>query len=113
LIGNSLQAMRTLSIFGTISLYALVAYVHLRKVALERRKLVEARDVAEQANQAKSTFLAVISHEIRTPLAALIGYADLLRISRQLDSQSQTSVERIHSHSRYLLSLIENILDMR
>ncbi len=72
----------------------------------------EARKVAENANQSKSTFLANMSHEIRTPLNALIGFNELLR------SDSLSAKERIDYHQiiqrngELLLYLIDDILDL-
>ena len=48
------------------------------RVAQRTAELKDAKDAADQANKAKSTFFANISHEIRTPLAAVLGYLELL-----------------------------------
>lgn len=74
-------------------------------------KLKEARIAADQANKAKSTFLATMSHEIRTPLNAIIGNLELLRRSPLSEQQS----ERLHvveSCSNALLHIINDILDL-
>jgi PAS domain S-box-containing protein len=73
--------------------------------------LREAKIEAEQANHAKSEFLAHMSHEIRTPLNAIVGAARLMD-GENLTPQ-QTSYARIMRHSsRSLLTLIQNILDL-
>ncbi|HEX5049514.1 MAG TPA: response regulator [Gammaproteobacteria bacterium] len=81
---------------------------HLKRAELELR---EAQKQAEAADRAKSEFLANMSHEIRTPMAAILGYADILRLSLADPDQLQY-VKTIASNGRYLLALIDDILDL-
>ncbi len=75
------------------------------------RQLSEAKRLAEEANKAKTLFLASVSHELRTPLNAIIGLSDLLVDSR-LDEE-QIDMSRVIGRSgRSLLSLINSILDI-
>ncbi len=80
----------------------------------ERRQatseLLRAKDAAEAADRAKSTFLAHISHEIRTPLTAIIGMASLLR-NTSLSPQQDEFVRTIRTGAETLLSIIGTILD--
>lgn len=78
-------------------------------------QVVEARDKAELANASKSEFLANMSHELRTPLNAIIGFSEI--INKELfgplnNDQYKEYVDDIHSSSRHLLSLINDILDL-
>ena len=83
------------------------------------RKRVEeamraAKEAADAANRAKSTFLASMSHELRTPLNAILGYSEMLREDAQghgLD-EMVADVNKIHAAGSHLLSLINDILDL-
>ena len=74
----------------------------------EREKLI---DELEQANQLKSSFIARMSHEFRTPLTSVIGYSDQLREIRADDREAQHHLDAIGRGARYLLNLVENLLD--
>jgi signal transduction histidine kinase/CheY-like chemotaxis protein len=81
-----------------------------KRVELE---LNNARDVAEQANLAKSEFLSNMSHELRTPLNAILGFTQLLESGTPSPSAGQRrSLEQILKAGWYLLDLINEILDL-
>lgn len=80
------------------------------RVAIEA-ELAAARDAAEAAAAAKSTFLANISHEIRTPLTAIIGFSSLVAEAPDLDASVRRHVDRISAGGQALLALVNDVLD--
>jgi signal transduction histidine kinase len=89
----------------------------LQESAAHRDELLhsehEARLAAEEANAAKSAFLAAMSHELRTPLNAIAGYVDLLDLGINgpvTDGQRQ-ALDRVRRNQHYLLELISDILN--
>ncbi len=76
--------------------------------------LVQAKDAAEMANKAKSTFLATMSHELRTPLNAILGYSELLQEEAIEVGASALlpDLQRVHTAGAHLLTLINNVLDL-
>ena len=82
---------------------------HLRLQDAER-----AREVAEQANRAKSEFLSRMSHELRTPLNAILGFAQLLELDLRhpLTDAQRPWVAQIQSAGWHLLEMINDVLDL-
>ena len=87
---------------------------------ITERRLAElavaaARDAAEDANRAKSTFIANMSHELRTPLSAIIGYSEMLQEEIE-DSGDPANIapdmRKIEGNARHLLGLINDVLDL-
>lgn len=78
------------------------------------RRLVEARQVAEEASRSKGFFLANLSHEFRTSLNAIIGYSEMIREEAQDKQEPEIArdIERIYSSGRHMLNLINNVLDV-
>ena len=81
---------------------------------LERltRHLIKARDKAEQANRAKTHFLAGMSHELRTPLNGILGYARLLRMDGGLNPTQALRVDSMLGAGKHLLHMIARVLDL-
>lgn len=86
---------------------------HLSELVQERTaELAQSKEAAEAANRAKSAFLANMSHEIRTPLNAVIGFAHMLEHDTTLGLRQQEQVHAIARSGQYLLTLINDILDL-
>ncbi|OOV87804.1 hypothetical protein BTA35_0207325 [Oceanospirillum linum] len=95
--------------------YIATAALDLTEQYRERQQtekiLIEARENAEQANQAKSDFLANMSHEIRTPLNAIIGLSESQLTSPDLSEEVYRHLQQIHSSGQLLLGIVNDLLD--
>lgn len=89
-------------------------YRVVQKAADEKaeRELGEALRAAEEANRAKTVFLNNMSHDIRTPMNAIIGFTDLLEKNMDDNEKAREYLQKIKSSNVFLLSLINNVLEM-
>ena len=78
---------------------------------LYTKQLIELKEDAERANEAKSSFLARMSHEIRTPINAVLGMNEMILREAESDSIREYATN-IHSAGKVLLSIINDILDL-
>jgi len=100
-----LQKIRFLESF----LFQVSLVIHRKQL---EKKLLLSIDKAEQANRAKSMFLATMSHEIRTPMNAIIGFSEILKTNIGSDTKYSKYVKGIESGAHALLNLINDVLDI-
>jgi signal transduction histidine kinase/DNA-binding NarL/FixJ family response regulator len=82
------------------------------ELTIARDTAIEARRSAEDANKAKSSFLANISRELRTPLNAILGYSQLMQRDISLAPEQQEYLNTINRSGEHLLTLINDVLEI-
>lgn len=83
-----------------------------KKEAENTKKIMEALEMAEAANQAKSDFISRISHDIRTPLNAVVGMVAIAKKYKNDTSKVEECLDAINNSSHYLTLLINDVLDL-
>ena len=78
---------------------------------IRNQELITAKEKAEEAAKAKSSFISSVSHEIRTPLNAIIGLVDLLSQDKALNEQQAENLSSLKFSSNHLLGIINDVLD--
>jgi len=113
-LGEPLTLQRTTSKGEGDELDRLVTAFNLMRDNLQGSygDVIAAKQRADVANRARSTFFTNISHEIRTPLNAVLGYAQVLSQDQDITGGQRTTLLNIQKAGDHLLSLINDVLDM-
>ncbi len=98
-----------IEIKGRVLIHAIVYDVTQRKKMESELKV--AKEKAEEATHAKSSFISNVSHEIRTPLNAIIGLTDLLMQEKELSPYLEENLKSIKFSSDHLLDILNDVLD--
>lgn len=106
---NPIAAVVIIALFLALLVTGILLVVRVRfKNTIMRANL----EKAQAESRAKGEFLSRMSHEIRTPMNAIVGLTDLSCMSGGLSPEIEQNLSKIRSSSQYLLSLINDILDM-
>lgn len=100
-----------LSVAGQLGI-AIAQFLLSQKEARQARELKEARLAADEANQAKSDFLAKMTHELRTPLNAIIGFSEVMTREDDLNARHRENLEIINNSGEHLLGVINDVLEV-
>lgn len=116
---NKSIILPTLAVFAFLAIALALAIYYLMKMKrlrdaleIQSEELKRAKDIAERANNVKTTFIANMSHELRTPLNAIVGFANLLEEDDYEEEEKKQFCHVIKENSDMLLNLISDILDI-
>ncbi len=108
-------ALAVIGIILAMTVFAFIILRQLRRTEENERALRQAKAAAEEANDAKSRFLAHMSHEFRTPLNAIMGFSEIIKnkVLGDVIAPAYTSyADHIHRSGEHLLNIVNDILDM-
>ena len=104
--------MLFITILAGISILVVIFILIMARYRIHAAKMQVNLERAEAESRAKGEFLSRMSHEIRTPMNAIVGISDLTCMMDSVPDNVRENLSKIRASSRYLLSLISDILDM-
>lgn len=99
-------------IVGTVVVLIMLVIVFSMRYRVKSQKMAIALEKSDAVSRSKSEFLSRMSHEIRTPMNAITGLTDIVLMHDNVPESVQDSLVKIRASSKYLLSLLNDILDM-
>lgn len=101
-----------ISVSAAILILLAAIIILMNHTRLKTYKISMDLEKAEADSRAKSAFLSRMSHEIRTPMNAIVGMTDLISMQKEVPESIKLQLTKLRSSSRYLLGLINDVLDM-
>lgn len=101
-----------IAIFTLILMLVMLAVLMAVRSKMKNSLMQSELEAAQAKSQAKSDFLSRMSHEIRTPMNAIVGLTNLACMEQNVPPEVEKDLQKIRNSSQYLLSLINDILDM-
>lgn len=101
-----------ITVLSAFLILIMIAVLLIARVRIKNSMILGELDKAEAKSRAKSEFLSQMSHEIRTPMNAIVGLTNLACMDEGLTENIREKLMKINSSSKYLLALINDILDM-
>ena len=100
--------------FAQVMSYAYARFLDFQRLEAQNEALEEANKQIQEANRLKSEFLANMSHELRTPMNAIVGFSKIVRRKARglLPERQVINLDKVLQSSEYLMSLINDILDL-